>query len=346
MHKLIDIFNYKDKSLYGDYGKTTCNQEVKYDVEFNLRLNMFKAYYKSKVYTALLKSDFYQNREIKSAIGISSYTNASSFAIKLTDYLAENTMMFIYSLTRFDSYDKYDSVLKTGEIRIPNNVLDLSRAINCHYRMRLIEMSDSVLNANKVTVNTDLSDKQLEKIDYIYLQSLKLCKVLEITGIDQSTIITDYRELYRSNDFDMSVSCNLIKGNNNFNFVVGDANTDEEVICGLLIQPNYTNTENYYIKTHSYVVPYDDCINILEFGEVKSTRGEEMAVIEDLYVKAVITSKFTSTANKRVGLFNARSKNKVNMTSNKPRNFTDIRPVKELDIKDDENIGGVDNIPS
>ena len=318
MFKLLDLFKYSDTKFFKDFEKKTCNQIVSYDVEFNLRLEYFYSYFYKRVYSSIKNSDYYKDREIKTALNLS-YMTTSDFTKTITDYLSRSTITIITGLTQYSNHTDYYEFLGTDDIELSDSILDIVRSINCHHRIRRIGSSNSVLKCKKLVVNNDLSDKDNLSINSIYFDLLKYNKIISLLKLDETSIVTNYAELYYSNDYDTSI--NLVdKDGTNITALLGENNQDADIIVGLLTQPNYTNTDNFSLRTSEFNVLKKECLDILKYGEVYPDKLQNTNDMVNENTLIETRSKFGTLSNTSIVLSTSEKySNNSFKTTNVPR---------------------------
>ena len=317
MFSLLDIFLYSDTKLFKDFDKKTSNRVAKYEISFNLRLDYFRAYYYKRVSDSIRNSDYYKDREVKTALNLS-HMDTANYCNRVSDYLARTSMIMIKSLTQFVNHTEYYSYLNVSDLEIPNLVLDAVRAINCNYLNRRIANTNSILQCKKLTVDTDLNKEDLALLQDLFAESIKINKILTILNIDTTTLISDFTHLYHSNQFDTSI---MVVDRDGINVVsyIGENTDDADFIMGLLIQPNYTKTENISFRTSEHRTKKKECLDILKFGEVKHDNLENKHAYANEIIVAELTSKVGQYSNVNTISSSADDKVVDDRTVNKPK---------------------------
>jgi hypothetical protein len=298
MHNLIDLFDYKTKKVFSTAEEITKNKLITYDISYDLKLKHFQNFYSQRVRSAIIKADPRVLTDIRYTLGLSRRTKNSDIATKLIDYLSVNTIRQIFALTQFKNDNDLKNFLMYDNIKVSTLVVDLVRAINCNYRIRPLMDSNSALFCNKIIIKNDLDPKEFINLEHLVFDLININAIVEKLELFKFVEITNYEELYHSNDFDFSFYCNISSDNQNYSIVLGEGCGDEHTIAALLLCNKVTNSDNLKQKSDIFSLTHNDILALLKTGETDVSTYSNTNEVKQEFTIAIIESKYTTFNNK------------------------------------------------
>jgi hypothetical protein len=247
--------------------------------------------------------------DIKYQLGLPTRVDTQVMSAKIVQFLAEETIKQIITLTKFSTAHNLVEYIYTDSLEVTAFILDIVRTINANYKVRRIPGSGSFLHCKKLTINHDLDESLIDELRFIKSSNLKFNNVITKLGLDKVINVEDFKTLYHSNDYDFSSYTSFSnKEDQVIKFVMGEGCDDRHAIMSMLLLNKITNSENLFQKSDEYSLLNSDVLDILKTGDAINDNMLDISDLKEEFIITQVESKFTDFSNRETILSPVNSK--------------------------------------